>query len=70
MFIVMEIQVFKDSKMSTPCYAFDDRNKADAKYYSLLSAAAVSKLPRHTVVMVTTDGYFLMSGTYEHKEEV
>ena len=69
MYIVTEIQVFADGNVSTPSYSFTDRNKADNKYYSLLAGAATSKLPRHSVVMVTVEGYFIMSGTYEHKEE-
>lgn len=69
MFIVMEIQVFEDGKMSTPCYAFDNENSADSKYYSILSSASVSKLPKHSAVMVTDDGYYIKSGSYEHKGE-
>ena len=67
-YMVMEIQVFADGRVSSPCYAFAERNKADNKYYALLSGAAVSKLPIHTVVMLTIDGHFIMSGSYTHEE--
>ena len=70
MYIVTEIQVFADGNISTPSYSYEDRNKADNKYYSLLAGAATSKLPRHSVVMVTVEGYFVMSGTYEHIQEI
>ena len=69
MIIVMEIQVFEDGKMSTPCYAFDNKNSADQKYHSILASASVSKLPKHSAVMVTDDGYFIKSETYTHPVE-
>ncbi len=69
MIIVMEIQVFEDGKMSTPCYAFDNKNSADQKYHSILASASVSKLPKHSAVMVTDDGYFIKSETYRHPVE-
>lgn len=69
MFVVMEIQVFSDGKMSTPCYAYEDRNKAEAKYHNILAGASVSKLPKHSAIMVTDDGFYLKSESYTHKEE-
>ena len=69
MFIVMEVQLFADGSMSTPCYAFDDRNKAEAKYHSILSGASISKLPIHSAVMLTSEGYYLKSEHYEHEIE-
>lgn len=69
MFIIMEIQVFEDGGISTPCYAYDDKNKADSKYHSILSSASVSKLPKHSAVMVTEEGYFIKSECYEHEKE-
>jgi len=67
MFIVMEIQVFADGAMSTPCYSYNDRNKAEAKYHSILSSAAVSNLPTHSAVLLTADGYFIDSKSYTHE---
>ena len=62
----MEIQLFKDGNMSTPCYAYDNRNSAEAKYHSILSGASVSKLPKHSAVMLTEEGYYIKSECYEH----
>lgn len=67
MFIVIEIQ--KTDKISTLVYAFDNRNDAESKYYSILSAAAVSKVPMHSAVILTDSGKELMHGSYEHEEE-
>ena len=69
MIVVLEIQVFEDGKMSTPCYAYDNRNSAEQKYHSILSSASVSKLPRHSAVMLTDDGYYIKSESYEHGGE-
>ena len=66
MIIVMEIQVFQDGGISTPCYAYSDQNKAEQKYHAILSAAAVSALPRHTCFMLTDDGHIVKSESYEH----
>lgn len=67
--VVMEIQVFEDGKMSTPCYAYEDRNSAEAKYHAILSGASVSKLPKHSAVMLTDEGYYIKSECYEHGGE-
>jgi hypothetical protein len=74
---VTEIQVFQDGNSSTPTYAYKvsdyggDADKAEqgalAKYYQLCSGAAVSKLPRHTVVMYTDEGFFMRAETFTHE---
>ena len=69
MFIVMEIQVFADGNMSTPCYRYNDRYSAEAKYHSILSSASVSALPIHSAVMLTQEGYYIKSEHYEHPTE-
>lgn len=66
MYIIMEVQVFPDGGMSTPCYAYSDQNKAEAKYHSVLSVAAVSSLAKHTCFMLTDDGYVIKSECYTH----
>lgn len=67
MYIVMEVQVFEGGSMSTPCYAYEDKNKADQKYHAILSSAAVSSLPTHTAFMLTDDGYVIKSECYTHE---
>ncbi len=69
MYIVMEVQVFSDGSMSTPCYAFENLNSAESKYHSILSSAAVSKLPTHTAFMLTDGGQVLKSECFRHEVE-
>lgn len=70
MYIVMEIQVFADGKVSSPCLAYTDRKKAESKYYNILSSAALSSLPVHSAVLLTDTGKELLHGSYENPQEV
>lgn len=69
MYIIMEVQVFQDGGISTPCYAYANSNSAEQKYHAVLSAAAVSTLKVHTCFMLTEDGYVIKSESYKHEIE-
>lgn len=66
-YIVTEIQKFADGTMTTPSYAYDNQNSADAKYHTILASAAVSALPMHSCIMFTEDGNYLKSEHYTHE---
>lgn len=68
-YLVMEIQKFDNGAISTPTYAYDTRNSAEAKFHSILAAAAVSSLPMHSCVMITEDGRVVRNEHYEHIPE-
>ena len=40
--------------------------KAEAKYYEVLAAAAVSELPSHAAILFTAEGFPLMNKCYKH----
>lgn len=74
-YLVTEIQSFPGGATSTPTYAYDStkfetqdmaQQAARAKYHQLLAGAAVSKVPTHTVIMYTDEGFFLDSERFEH----
>ena len=65
--IVTEIQKFADGTMTTPSYAYDNRNSADAKYHSILASAAVSTVPVHACIMYTEEGVTLDHYCYHHE---
>lgn len=67
-YIVTELQTFADGSITTPSYAYDKRESAEAKYHTILAAAAVSKLPVHAAVMMTSDGGYIAAQAYEHGE--
>ena len=67
--IVTEIQKFENGQMSTPSYAFDNLNSAEAKYHTILAGAAVSTLPVHSCVMFSEEGTFMRSECYKHETQ-
>lgn len=69
MYIIMEVQVFPEGNMSTPCYAYENLNSAESKYHAILSSAAVSSLPIHTAFMLTDTGQIIKSQSYTHEIE-
>ncbi len=68
-YIVMEIQIFQNGNISTPCYSYDDKMKAESKYFSILSSAALSSLPKHACSLLTEDGMCIRNEVYEHEQE-
>lgn len=67
-YIVIEIQA-DDSTAATIVNNYIDRNLAEQKYHQILSAAAVSAVPVHSAVMLTSDGTRIKGETYRHSEE-
>lgn len=67
MYIVMEIQT--SDKIATIVNPYEDRNTAEQKYHQILSAAAVSEVPKHGAVMLTDEGVRLKGECYIHEEE-
>ena len=68
-YLVTEIQTYEGGAVQTPTYAFDDRNKAEAKYHAILSAAAVSAIPVYSAMLFTDEGFALESKCYKHPKE-
>ena len=66
MYIVIEIQT--TDTVATIVDAFADRNQAEQKYHSILSAAAVSAVQKHSAVMLDDRGAFIKAECYEHGE--
>ena len=66
MFIVIEIQT--SDKVATLVDTYDDRETAEQKYHTILSSASVSKVPKHSAVMLSEEGYYIKSECYKHEE--
>ena len=66
MFIVIEIQT--GDSVATLDNAYPDRNTAEQKYRMILSAAAVSTVPKHGAVMLTDEGVRLKGECYIHEQ--
>ena len=67
MYIVIEIQT--SEQVATIVNAYEDRNEAEQKYHQILSAAAVSTVPKHGAVMLTDEGVRLKGECYIHEQE-
>lgn len=69
MIIIQEIQTNGTQTALTPAVTFEDMNKADSRFHSILAAAAISKVEVHTVIMYDEHGNVIKREFYEHIEE-
>ena len=65
-YVVIELQTNSDGTVGNLVTAHDTRNAAESAYHSVLAAAAISALPKHAAVLLTSDGTLLDSRCYEH----
>lgn len=62
---VIEIQ--KSGETATPLVQlFEDDAQAKSRYHELLSIAAVSSVPEHSVILVSEEGNYMFREKYEH----
>lgn len=66
MIIIQEIQTNETQSALTPTATFTDRNQAEARYHTILAAAAVSSVEVHTVIMYDEHGNTIKRDFYEH----
>lgn len=69
MYIILEAQTNKNGTLGTLITSYEDQYQAESKYHQVLSAAAVSSLPKHTAFMLTDDGFVIKSECYKHEIE-
>lgn len=68
MFIVLELQATADN-VAHIFTVYADQAQAESNYHLVLSAAAVSTVPEHSVLLMTPSGQVLRSETYSHESE-
>lgn len=65
---VIEIQ--KNGETATAlAQAFTDDAQAKSRYHELLSIAAVSDVPEHSVILVSEEGNYMFHEKYTHGGE-
>ena len=66
MYIVIELQ--KDTKgvVSNIVTSFDTLAEAESKYYTILATAAISKVPVHSAIIVSEEGFPVKNQCYKH----
>lgn len=67
-YVVLEIQTMADGQVTCLATPHDNQMQAESSYHSVLAAAALSALPRHAAVLLTSDGSVQASQYYEHVE--
>ena len=68
MLAVIEIQ--KSGSTATPLVQlFEDNAQAKSRYHELLSIAAVSSVPEHSVILVSEEGNYMFHEKYTHEGE-
>lgn len=65
MYIVLEIQT--TSTVATLVNAYEDCNQAESKYHQILTAAALSSVPKHSAVLMNDVGQTIKNETYIHE---
>ena len=65
MYIVIEIQT--STTVATLVNSYEDRNQAESKYHQILTAAALSSVPKHSAVLMNDIGQVLKNETYIHE---
>ena len=68
MFIVIEIQ-YNGTTAATIATSYQTKNEANAKYHTVLAAAAVSSLPVHSAIIIDETGHLIKSEFYRHSAE-
>ena len=66
MYIVIELQKNEQGVVSNIVTAFDTLAEAESKYYSILAAAAISKVPVHSAIIVSEEGFPVKHQCYKH----
>ncbi len=66
-YVVVELQDM-GSQVANLVTAYDSVNQAEQKYHEVLSAAAVSQVPVHSAIMLNSEGQYIKSEAYDHRQ--
>lgn len=64
MYAVLELQ--KDATLAALVDTYIERPQAEQRYHTVLSYAAVSSVPIHTVLLINEEGHVLKQDSYIH----
>ena len=68
-FIVIELQTNANGTVGNIVNSYTERSQAEQQYHLVLAAAAVSALPSHAAVMLTSEGQMVSHAVYHHAVE-
>lgn len=70
MYLVLELQKLSDTQVAVPpVIQRENELEAESEYHRVLSVAAISSVPQHTVLFVRDDGYLYDYKSYVHPKE-
>ena len=67
-YVVIELQTLADGRIANNAIAYTDIRDANAKYHTILAAAAKSNLPAHAAVILTNEGYVQAQQCYTNND--
>ena len=65
MYIVIELQINDAGEFGNLVWSFQTLPEAENKYHTVLAYAAISGLPVHGAVIITSDGQLVQSQCYK-----
>lgn len=65
-FVVVELQTMQDGTVANITTAYETQNAAESAYHSILAAAAISSLPCHSAIVISSEGFPIMHACYHH----
>ena len=68
-YVVIEMQTMQDGTMGFINTQYTDKEQAESAYCTARAAAAISQLPKHTIMWVTNEGFVLEEKCYIRGEE-
>ena len=68
-YVVVEIQTAANGTVSTLVNSYADLNAAESKFHTVLSAAAISVVPKHACILMSEEGFPMRHECYTHIEE-
>lgn len=68
MYLVVELQK-NGTSLANICTSYEDRNQAESKFFTILAAAAISNVEKHSAALLDEDGMCIRNGGYVHPVE-
>lgn len=65
-YLVIELQTNTDGTIGSQVVSFDNRDRAENKFHTVLAAAAISAKPKHSAALMTNEGFVLETKCYLH----
>ena len=66
MFIVIEIQVNSEGQLAHIVTSYNNLPQAQQQFYTILAAAAVSSVPKHSAVILDQMGVLVARDGFQH----